>query len=196
MFVRFAKEEVAQRAVQKMDGMEIKGFKLAVSLAKFRRNFGSSKKVVVQTKEQSLRWRKKESAGNRVDGRSFKDIVAGSLQMNSQPRECQRQITTRKKVQNVETKKEEPMKLVQGIGIDDLIEWLQGSALEEVKRKIGVVIEEVIDAFQRDVEPMAGSCLVRKKGVKMQVEGGEKKTGVFLEEDLILSMGVQRSKRV
>ena len=90
VFVRFVKEEAAQRAMQKMDGMEIRGCKLAVSLAKFRRNFESSKKVGVQTEEQSLRWRKKENTGNRVDDRSFKDVVAGRLQMNSQPRECQR----------------------------------------------------------------------------------------------------------
>ena len=45
-FVRFAKEKVARRAVQNMDGMEIRGFKLAVSLAKYSRNLGSRKKEV------------------------------------------------------------------------------------------------------------------------------------------------------
>ena len=67
----------------------------------------------------------------------------------------------------METKKEKPMKSVQGVGIDDFIEWLQGSAVEEVKRKVAVVMEEVIDAFQRDVEPMVGSCLDQKIDVKM-----------------------------
>ena len=67
-------------------------------------------------------WIKKVSTGNRVDGRSFKDIVVGSIQMNGRPTECQRQITTRKFVQNEEQRKKEQMKVVQGVVNDDMIE--------------------------------------------------------------------------
>ena len=60
--------------------------------------------------------------------------------------------------------------------------------MEEVKRKIGVVVEEVMDAFQRDDGFMTSSCECRKKGEKLRMEGEEKQAGVFLEEELVLSI--------
>ena len=60
--------------------------------------------------------------------------------------------------------------------------------MEEVKQKIGVVIEKVIVAIKGDEDAMAVSVDCRKKWDKLRMESGNEQLGAFLEEELVLSM--------
>ena len=60
--------------------------------------------------------------------------------------------------------------------------------LEEVKRKLDLVIGNVLNLVHRDKVTLAVSHACRKEVEESQKKGKDKMTGVFLEENLVLSM--------
>ena len=67
-------------------------------------------------------------------------------------------------------------------------EIFNSTNMEEVKWKLGVLIEEAINAIHRDGDIMVESLDRRKEDEKLRMEGKDEQPGLFLEEELFLSM--------
>ena len=139
-FVRFARKGEAMRAIQNLNGLEIRGCKISVSETKFKREFD---REINQTQSAKLlnQWKTgPQSKDNWVDGRSFRDVVdrtkwkndcSGGYQENQNPN-TRTEGMNRRYMERKENEKEEPMKIVQGVINEDTLEWLQRSIVGEI----------------------------------------------------------------
>ena len=67
-------------------------------------------------------------------------------------------------------------------------EFFKSTYVEEIKRKLGIVIEEAINVIQRDDVILKEPIGCRKGDKEMQLEGVDDQQRVFLEEELVSSM--------
>ena len=156
-FIRFKKLEETRSAVRNLNGVKIREKSLKVSFAKYHKKGMPWNGPLLQESKigSEMVGREEKCRKVTINGRSFKEAMEGS--------------SSYQKIDDWVM--ENPRRMAESDADKNRIK-LDKHDLEEVKRKLGVVIDETINTIQRDKDTMVASLDCTKEIVADGKKGG------------------------
>ena len=183
-FIRFKELEEALNAIRNLDGARIRGRRIKVSFAKYGKNDKLQKDSTMV--EADIGAKSVGGSGRHrlqmKDRRSFLEMVEGVP--TTSKAECLR---TENNTSVGAPSCNELNVLLEKLNLKEMVwrlveEIFKSIKLEEIKQRLGTLLEMVIHAIQVELS----GC--RKENDEKQMEGREGTRGVFLEDLLLSSM--------
>ena len=197
-FVRFKRLEEAERAIRNLNGIKIRDNYIKVSFAKYdkRGMLWDGPWLRSDIKSQVAMSREEISMASAVKGRSFKEVVSG---MPHSPKVDEWAGDNQEKLVSPDTGKNSrrgDMMSLKGMIWKVMDEIFRPTIMGEMRQKLQGVVNEVVDAIQREEEIVMDSSNCMMEDEEQRRKGGDERVGAFWEEELVQSMIHQNQEDV